>query len=77
MSPAIISLIIALGIIIAIVMTLKYSANQHIKCPHCELEFTTDLLLFQDNTLSLCPFCHRWIMVRRIQDRLVARKLPV
>lgn len=77
MSPLIIVLVIVLGVIVAIVMTLNYSANQNIKCPYCELEFMTDLLLLKDNTISQCPFCHRWITVRKLQDRLVAKKLFV
>jgi uncharacterized paraquat-inducible protein A len=75
MSPLIIVLVLVLGIIVAIVMAIDYSANQHIKCPYCDLEFMTDLLLLKDSTLSQCPFCHKWITVRKMRDRLIARKL--
>ena len=72
------SVIIAVGAIVAIVvgiiLTLTYSEDQRIGCPHCQLEFTTDLLLFMGNSMTHCPFCHKWVSVRKYEDRLEAKK---
>lgn len=74
MSSLIIVVGVILAIIVGIVLTLTYSADQNIKCPHCELEFATDLLLLMNNSMAQCPFCHKWITIRKLQDRLEVKR---
>ena len=74
MSGVIIAISVILVIIVAIILKLKYSADQHLLCPHCKLEFTADLLLFMDNSMNQCPFCHKWVLVKKIQNGLEVKK---
>lgn len=75
MSTIIIAVIVILLLSVAIVMMVKYAANKTLRCPHCQLEFATDLFLIQDNSLLVCPFCHRWIWVTKSLDNYIAKKL--
>ena len=75
MSAIIIVISIIIAIVIGIVLTLTYLEEQHIKCPHCGLEFTRDLLLLKNNSTTQCPFCHKWIIVKKLEDRLEAKRL--
>jgi hypothetical protein len=51
----------ALCVIIAIILSFRIHANQTITCPHCHIEFTKDIITFQDHALVACRFCHRWM----------------
>lgn len=67
-----------IGVLLASIVTVlmvKYVAAQNLKCPHCQLEFVKDLFLIQDNTLLVCPFCHRWVLVVKSFDRYVPKKI--
>jgi hypothetical protein len=75
MSTIIIAVIVILLFVVAILMMIRYAANKTLMCPHCQLEFATDLFLIQDNGLLGCPFCHRWIIVRKTFDKYVTKKL--
>jgi len=75
MSSIIIAVIVILLISIAIIMMIKYTASQSLTCPHCQLEFVTDLFQIQDKALLTCPFCHRWILVTKSFEKYVAKKL--
>jgi len=65
---------VLIAVVVGILLTLTYSEEQHIRCPHCELEFTADLLLFMGNSMAQCPFCHKWSFVRKLQDRIEVKK---
>lgn len=75
MSPIIIAVVVILFVSIALVLMIKYAANQSLRCPHCELEFDTNLFLIKNNALLVCPFCQRWILATKSFDRYVAKKL--
>jgi uncharacterized paraquat-inducible protein A len=64
-----------IAVIVVIILTLTYSEDQHLRCPLCELEFTADLIFFMDNSMAQCPFCHKWITIKKYQDRLDAKRL--
>jgi len=73
------SSIIIVGILIcvvaAIILSIHIRPNQPLRCPHCQLEFTSDLFLFQENALVQCPFCHRWMTAQKIKERYQARRI--
>ena len=75
MSPIIIGFIILLGIMVAVILSIRMKPNQPLKCPHCLLDFTSDLFLFQENALVQCPFCNKWMTARKIQEKYYAKKL--
>ena len=51
MSPTIIGFVVLIGIIVAIVLSIRIKPNQSLSCPHCQIEFRSDLFLFQENAL--------------------------
>jgi|GEM_PF-3341038 len=75
MSLVIIGLVAIVLIVVVILLSLNYKSNQALKCPHCQLDFTADLFFLNKGTLVSCPFCHRWMVVARVMDRNVAKKL--
>ena len=77
MTPVLIvvAVTILLFTVIAIAMMVKYTANQNLICPHCELEFTTDLFVIMGNSLLACPFCRRWVLVVKSFNSYVTKKL--
>ena len=52
----IIAVIVILLAGIAIVLIIRYTANQNLRCPYCQLEFVTDLFMIKENALLVCPF---------------------
>jgi uncharacterized Zn-finger protein len=66
---------IALGVIGAIILTLRITPDQTITCPHCGLEFTTDLYTFHDHALVSCRYCRRWMHAHSIRGTYYAEKL--
>ena len=67
---------IVVGVLIVVIVALlmvKYRENQNLMCPHCQLEFVSDLFLIQDNCLLACPFCHHWILVTKSFDKYVTK----
>jgi len=75
MSLAIIAVVGVVIIVVVLLLSLKYKSSQALKCPYCQLDFTTDLFFLKQSTLVACPFCRRWMMVTRMMDRNVIRKL--
>ena len=77
MSPLIIVVIaiFLLGIVIVITIMIKYTTNQNIRCPDCQLEFVTELFMIQNNALLVCPFCRQWILATKSSDRYLTKKL--
>jgi len=60
---------------VVLLLSLNYKGNETLKCPHCELDFTTDLFFLKNSTLVACPFCRRWMVVTRVMDRNLVKKL--
>lgn len=75
MIPIIIAFIILIGIIVAVVLSIHVKPNQQLKCPHCELEFVSDLFLFQESALVQCPFCHKWMSAKKVRERYQTKKI--
>lgn len=75
MSLIIIIFIILVGIIVAIILSIHIQPNQPLKCPHCQLEFITDLFIFQESALVQCPFCNKWMTAKKKQKKYQARKI--
>lgn len=74
--PLIIIAVVALLLLsVAIILTINYTANQSITCPHCQLEFITDLFQIRGRALLTCPFCHNWILVTKAFEEYMAEKL--
>ena len=59
----------------AIVLMIRYTANQNRRCPYCQLEFVTDLFMIKKNALPVCPFCHQWILVTKSFNKYIVKKL--
>jgi len=75
MSPLIIVFIVLIGVIVAVILSIRIQPNQSLNCPHCQLEFTSDLLLFQESALVQCPFCHKWMTAKKVREKYQARKI--
>ena len=75
MMPIIVAVVVILFIAIALALMIKYASNQSLRCPHCGLEFDTDLFLVQNHALLVCPFCQQWILATKSTDKYVAKKL--
>ena len=60
---------LVLIVIVTVLLSFRLQPNQKMTCPYCELQFTKDLLLLQDNTLVQCKFCHKWMRARKIFNR--------
>ncbi len=75
MFPIVIGFVILIGVIVAVLLSIRIKSNQSLACPHCQLEFVSDLFLFQDNALVQCPFCHKWMAAQKIQEKYQARKI--
>lgn len=65
MISIVVAAIVVLFVAIALAMMVRFVGNERIKCPHCGLEFSMDLLLLQGYALVACPFCQQWVWVRR------------
>jgi len=75
MIPVIIAVIVTFFASVVLVLMVKLMANQNIMCPHCKLEFVTDLFLIGNSGLVACPFCHQWISVTKSSGIVVVKKL--
>ena len=75
MSPTIIGFVILIGIIVAIILSIRIKPNQSLTCPHCQIEFSSDLFLFQENALVQCSFCHKWMAASKTQEKYHAKKI--
>ena len=75
MFPIVIVFVILIGVIVAVILSIRVKPNQALTCPHCDLEFVADLFLFQENTLVQCPFCHKWMTARKVAETYQARKI--
>jgi hypothetical protein len=51
----------ALIAVVALILSLRLKTNQTMTCTHCELQFTKDVLLLQENALVQCRFCQKWM----------------
>ncbi|MCK5402931.1 hypothetical protein KAI60_02350 [Candidatus Bathyarchaeota archaeon] len=71
----VIILIILIILVIAILLKINYKAEQKIRCPFCQLEFVADLFILGSSTLVICPFCHKWLSVKKFQDKYIIRRL--
>ena len=67
--------IAVLFFVMTLILMVKYTSSKGLTCPHCGLEFNTDLFLIQDYALLSCPFCHRWILVKKSSDSYIANRL--
>jgi hypothetical protein len=65
-------LVITLSVLI---LGLNYEKSQNLRCPYCDLEFTSDIYFIGKSTVRSCPFCHRWMIVTRMGDRNIVRRL--
>ena len=75
MFPIVIVFVILIGVIVAVILSIHIKPNQSLECPHCQLEFISDLFLFQENALVQCPFCHKWMTAQKMQEKYHARKI--
>ncbi|MCJ7634663.1 hypothetical protein MUP77_20020 [Candidatus Bathyarchaeota archaeon] len=75
MSAVILGIVAIVIIAVVILLSLNYKNTQSLKCPSCQLDFTTDLFFLGQNTLVSCPFCHRWMVVSRVSNRNFVKKL--
>lgn len=75
MSLVVIGIVAVVIIVVVLLLSLNYKNSQALKCPYCQLDFTTDLFFLKQNTLVACPFCRRWMMVTRVMDRNIIKKL--
>ena len=75
MSLVIIGIVAIVVIAVIILLSLKYNNDQDLKCPYCQLDFTTDLFFLGENALVSCLFCHRWMIVSRISNKNVVKKI--
>ena len=75
MMPIIIAVIVTFFASVVLVLMIKFTAGQNIMCPHCKLEFATDLFLIGNSGLATCPFCHQWISVTKSSGIVIVKKL--
>ncbi len=75
MASIVIAVVVVLFLIVALALMVRYAANQSLLCPHCGLEFNSDLFLIQNHALLTCPFCQKWILATKSADRYEAKKL--
>ena len=75
MSLVLIGIVSAVIIVVVVLLSLNYKSSQALKCPYCQLDFTTDLFFLKQSTLIACPFCRRWMLVTRVMDRNIIKKL--
>jgi uncharacterized Zn-finger protein len=75
MFPIVIVFVILIGVMVAVILSIHINPNQSIECPHCKLEFVSDLFLLQENTLVQCPFCHKWMTAQKVREKYHARKI--
>ena len=75
MSLVLLGVVATVIIAVVILLSLKYKSNQALRCPYCQLDFTADLFLLGQNTLVSCPFCQKWMVVTKMADRNVVKKL--
>ena len=66
---------LALIAAVALILSLRLKTNQTMTCPHCELQFTKDVLLLQENALVQCRFCQKWMRARKIQNHYYTQKI--
>jgi len=67
--------IAALAVVCGIILlSLRFSHDQPLVCPFCQIGFTTDLYFLQQNALTACPFCHQWMVVTRVGNKNVVKK---
>ena len=66
---------LVLLVIAALILSFRLKPNQTISCPHCDLQFTKDLLLFQERALVQCQFCHKWMRASKINNQYYAQKI--
>ena len=75
MSAVILGIVVVVIIVVIVLLSLNYRNAQSLKCPYCDLDFTTDLFLLGQSGMVSCPFCHRWMVVNREANRNIAKKL--
>jgi uncharacterized Zn-finger protein len=75
MSAVILGIVAVVIIVVIVLLSLNYRNAQSLKCPYCDLDFTTDLFLLGQSAIVSCPFCHRWMVVSREANRNTAKKL--
>lgn len=75
MSTVILGIVAVVIIVVIVLLSLNYRNGQSLKCPYCDLDFTTDLFLLGQSGMVSCPFCHRWMVVNREANRNIAKKL--
>ena len=75
MFPIVIVFVVLIGVIVAVILSIRINPNQSLECPHCQLEFVSDLFLLQENALVQCPFCHKWMTAQKVREKYHARKI--
>ena len=75
MSIIILGIVAVVIVVVVLLLSLNYKNGQSLKCPYCNLDFTTDLFLLGQSGVVSCPFCHRWMVVSREAERNTVKKL--